>query len=166
MIISTVRAVFVTQCEIESAIGEFTRQTKRAMLRQTRREPMRKLEKILVISALVFAATVATATPGNTADVVIERVNTNTVMHVGQRYWVDISVKTTTDVVITEACFIWSGAGPFCFPVVHIQKNKKIRVSIIARQPRKYDVQVFVKYNSGGKVYDSNRVNLNVHVEG
>ena len=127
---------------------------------------MKKLQQCLVILVTSFALLSSALAPAAAADVVIERVNTNTVMHVGQRYWVDISVRTTTDVEITEACFIWSGAGPFCFPVVRIQKSKKIRVSIIARQPRVYDVQVFVKYNKGGKVYSSNRTSLNVTVEG
>ena len=127
---------------------------------------MKKLQQILVMIVMAVAMLNAALSPANAAEVVIERINTNTVMHVGQRYWIDISVKTTTEVEITQACVIWSGAGPFCFPVVHIQKNKKVRVSIIARQPRVYDVQVFVKYNSGGKVYESNKSSLKVTVEG
>lgn len=127
---------------------------------------MKKMQQFLVVLVMAFATINATLTPASAAEVVIERINTNTVMHVGHRYWIDISVKTTTDVEITQACIIWSGAGPFCFPVVHIQKNKKVRVSIIARQPRVYDVQVFVKYNSGGKVYESNKSSLKVTVEG
>lgn len=120
----------------------------------------------MLVFVMAMATINATLTPASAADVVIERINTNKVMHVGQRYWIDISVKTTTEVEITRACIIWSGAGPFCFPVVHIQKNKKVRVSIIARQPRVYDVQVFVKYNSGGKVYESNKSSVKVTVEG
>lgn len=127
---------------------------------------MKKLQQFLVMLVMAIATINATLTPASAAEVVIERINTNTVMHVGQRYWIDISVKTTTEVEITQACIIWSGAGPFCFPVVHIQKNKKVRVSIIARQPRVYDVQVFVKYNSGGKVHESNKSSLKVTVEG
>lgn len=127
---------------------------------------MKKWQRILVAIVMAMATISATLTPASAAEVVIERINTNTVMHVGQRYWIDISVKTTTDVEITEACIIWSGAGPFCFPVVQIKKNKKVRVSIIARQPRVYDVQVFVKYKSGGKVHESKASSLKVTVEG
>lgn len=127
---------------------------------------MKKWQPILVAMVMAIATIGATLTPASAAEVVIERINTNTVMHVGQRYWIDISVKTTTDVEITQACIIWSGAGPFCFPVVHIQKNKKVRVSIVARQPRVYDVQVFVKYTSGGKVHESNKSSVKVTVEG
>ncbi|MCR9135661.1 MAG: hypothetical protein NXI27_06695 [Alphaproteobacteria bacterium] len=127
---------------------------------------MKKLQRFLVAMVLAIATLSASLTPSHAAEVVIERINTNTVMHVGQRYWIDISVKTTTEVEITQACVIWSGAGPFCFPVVHVQKNKKVRVSIIARQPRVYDVQVFVKYKSGGKVYESNKSSVKVTVEG
>lgn len=120
--------------------------------------------KIAVFLALFMFAASAT-TPVAASDVVIERVHTNNVMHVGQRYWVDISVKTTTDVEITHACVLWSGIGPVCFPVIWVQKNKQIKIAVIARQPRKYDLDVFVKYNKGGKVYESNTVSLNVDVK-
>ncbi|MEM9107016.1 MAG: hypothetical protein AAGC96_15275, partial [Pseudomonadota bacterium] len=84
--------------------------------------------KIAVFLALfMFAA--GTTTPASASDVVIERVHTNNVMRVGQRYWVDISVKTTTEVEITQACVLWSGVGPVCFPVIWVQKNKQIRVA-------------------------------------
>lgn len=120
--------------------------------------------KIKVVLALFMFAASAT-TPVSATDVVIERVHTNNVMHVGQRYWVDISVTTTTDVEITQACVLWSGVGPVCFPVIWVQKNKQIKVAVIARQPRKYNLDVFVKYNKGGKVYESNTVSLNVNVK-
>ena len=120
----------------------------------------RQIKAMLAALLMIFSL----AAPAAASEVVIERVHTNTVMHVGQRYWVDISVKTTTEVEITEACFIWSGAGPFCFPVIWVEKNKQIRVAVVARSPRKYNVEVFVKYNSGGKVHESNRVSLNVDV--
>ncbi|MEM6461600.1 MAG: hypothetical protein AAF724_06775 [Pseudomonadota bacterium] len=121
--------------------------------------------RLMVLSAFLMLAFGLTS-PAPAADVVIERVHTNNVMRVGQRYWVDISVKTTTDVEITQACFIWSGVGPVCFPVIWVEKNKQIKVSVIARQPRKYDLQVFVKYDSGGQILESNRVSLNVDVKG
>ncbi|MEX3010176.1 hypothetical protein [Hoeflea sp. TYP-13] len=116
-----------------------------------------------IIAAFILAFGITAS--ATASEVVIERVHTDTVMHVGQRYWVDITVKTTTEVEITEACFIWSGAGPYCFPVILVEKNKQIRVSVVARKPRKYNIDVYVKYNSGGKVYESNRVSLNVDVK-
>lgn len=120
--------------------------------------------KLTVFFAFLMLVSSISA-PASASEVIIERVHTNNIMHVGQRYWVDISVKTTTEVEITQACFIWSGIGPVCFPVIWVQKNKQIKVSVIARKPRKYNVEVFVKYNSGGKVYESNRVSLNVDVK-
>lgn len=120
--------------------------------------------KVTLFLAFVMLTSSFSA-PASASEVVIERVHTNNVMHAGQRYWVDISVKTTTEVEITHACFIWSGVGPVCFPVIWVEKNKQIKVSVIARKPRKYDVDVFVKYNSGGKVYESNKVSLSVDVK-
>ena len=120
--------------------------------------------KIAMFLALLMFASGAT-TPVSAADVVIERVHTNNVMHVGQRYWVDISVTTSTEVVITHACVLWSGIGPVCFPVIWVQKNKQIKIAVVARQPRRYNLEVFVKYNKGGKAYESNRVSLDVNVE-
>ncbi len=82
----------------------------------------------------------------------------------GKPYTVKLPYTKTGDVKVKEGCFLWTGEGPYCFPVE--VRSKTIRAKLRTNNPNKYQLEGFVRYQDGGKIKSSNRVTAIIDVKG
>ena len=85
----------------------------------------------------------------------------------GVPYPVTLKMRTAGgNVQVREACFKWSGEGPFCFDTFSIDDSTGF-LSIMLRtgNPNRYKLEGSVVYDSGGKRYRSNWVSKNIRVK-
>jgi hypothetical protein len=61
-----------------------------------------------------------------------------------------------------EACYLWSGEGPYCFKA---RKFERYFESVLqTNNPGRYKLEGYVRYNNGAQIVDSNRVSATIRV--
>lgn len=64
---------------------------------------------------------------------------------------------------IDEACFTWSGEGPYCFAPEALMDGK-ISVTLQTGNPNTYQLNAALKYTSGGEQHMTNWFTSTIHV--
>lgn len=68
-------------------------------------------------------------------------------------------------VTVRQACFTWSGEGPYCFNAQNDSDNKTITVRLHTNNPNTYVLAGFVEYVSNGWKKQSNTVSQIIDVK-
>lgn len=68
-------------------------------------------------------------------------------------------------VTLTDACFTWNGNGKLCVPLPAGKSSKHQAVELTAGRPGTYTFNVFVKYESAGKSFNSPETSVNLVVK-
>ncbi len=69
------------------------------------------------------------------------------------------------DVTIAEACFTWSGEGPYCFDGFRDDRDaREVSMDLVTRNPNRYLLAGFVKYRANGHAKESNEVSAAIRV--
>lgn len=83
-------------------------------------------------------------------------------LQAGVPYRVTLPYSKTGKVKPIEACFLWSGEGPYCFKMKVLKKS--IRVRLRTGNPNTYKLTGFIRYRSDGKVKETNDVSARIDV--
>lgn len=68
-------------------------------------------------------------------------------------------------IVVQEACFRWSGEGPYCFKARDDTASKTVSATLHTNNPNTYRLAGFVKYESNGLDKSSNTVSQKINVK-
>ena len=69
---------------------------------------------------------------------------------------ISYTLQGDTPVKINQACFTWSGEGPYCFPVKLDTKKREASLMLHTGRPDTYSLSGALRYNSEGKTSMSN----------
>ena len=68
-------------------------------------------------------------------------------------------------IVVQQACFWWSGEGPYCFSAQDDTANKTVSVTLRTNNPNTYRLAGYVKYESNGWDKSTNTVSQIINVK-
>ena len=73
-------------------------------------------------------------------------------------------INGSGEIIFTEACFTWTGEGPYCFDVTDNRAANQVRASLRTANPNIYVLAGFVRYSSNGYERESNAVDAVINV--
>lgn len=89
-------------------------------------------------------------------------------LQAGVPYSVSFTPRTQGGAVeIIEACFLWSGEGPFCFPTRQARSGNRtvFQVTLYTNNPNSYELEGYIVYQSSdGRRYETNRLSREITV--
>jgi hypothetical protein len=68
-----------------------------------------------------------------------------------------LSYTATGNPKIVNACFLWSGEGPYCFGTRDDRKAGKATTKLRTRNPNQYTLEGYIQYLDNGNSRNSNR---------
>ena len=81
----------------------------------------------------------------------------------GVRYKAILEFSNPDGAKITQACFLWSGEGPYCFKTS--VGGDRASTWLVTRNPNSYRLTGFLRYLSDGKLKDSNQASARIVVK-
>jgi len=84
----------------------------------------------------------------------------------GNPYAAFIIFEAEGEPQIKEACFSWSGEGPYCFNVMNAQYGSPgaFTVRLLTNNPGSYGLDCYVKYFREGKIKMTNQIGIQIYV--
>ena len=83
----------------------------------------------------------------------------------GAYYPAALSYEISGEPYLVNACYLWSGEGPYCFKTTNNKEELKIVSRLRTKNPGKYELEGFVKYKTDGEYKESNHVSATILVE-
>lgn len=84
---------------------------------------------------------------------------------VKQPYVALFNFKSTGEVSIKAACFLWNGKDEVCAPLPEGTRKGPIQVALTTGRAGTYNLNGFVKYDSNGKSFKSPETSFQIKVE-
>lgn len=121
---------------------------------------LRKLA--IFVSCLLASAAVAQDQPLKISNFSVEKP-----LKAGVPYLAQVRFKTEVkNVRILQACFKWSGEGPFCFDNFVVDAQRGIlQQRLRTGNPNRYKLEVALRYRANGKELWSNILEKPIHVK-
>ena len=84
----------------------------------------------------------------------------------GDPYLVVITFEADGEPQIKEACFYWSGEGPYCFKVrnVDLEVPKNFKIMLRTNNPGSYRLECYAEYIREGKTQKTNYIGSQIYV--
>ena len=121
--------------------------------------------KSITVAGVVTAILVATSGTASAADkVALLDLQVNSELRKSLRYPVVLPIRIEGNAHIMNACFRWSGEGPYCFKVQHDRGKSQLRTLLITRNPNTYLLEGYVQYSVNGKIHKTNRKSKKINV--
>lgn len=118
-----------------------------------------------IAKTVIAAATTAFVSSAGAAELQLRSLKVKNPIKAGQSYVVTIPYRSTGAFKVVQGCFLWSGEGPYCFPVK--VGRKSITARLQTNNPNRYRLSAYVIYRdhpSGKKNKNSNRVSAPIKV--
>ena len=122
------------------------------------------MQKWFVRSLFATAIIGAAASSAKADEFDLKALIVNSKIKAGSYYPVALSYEVSGEPYLVNACYLWSGEGPYCFKVTNKKEDFKIVSRLRTKNPGKYKLEGFVKYKSGGQYKESNHVFATIEV--
>lgn len=99
------------------------------------------------------------------ADLTLKSLNVKNPITAGRSYKVTLPYKSTGPFKVAKGCFLWSGEGPYCFPVR--VGRRTVTVTLRTGRPNKYRLTGYLEYKdhpNGTRLKRTNRVSARIDV--
>ena len=124
--------------------------------------------RYLVLFALLLAACAPerVGTPEEAPTVTLNELRVAEYLTAGVRYPASLlyTINGAGDITFTEACYTWTGEGPYCFAVTDDRTAGSVRSSLRTGNPNVYVLAGFVRYYANGHPRESNTVDAVINV--
>lgn len=116
------------------------------------------------LTALVIALASISGTAATAAEVKVTALKVNRNLKAGVLYDVTLPYRLKGTIDSVEGCFLWSNEGPYCFPPLKMN-SKQFFIKLRTGTSGDYDLTGFLRFKSGGKTAESNRVSARITVK-
>ena len=121
---------------------------------------------VIVGMALAACAPTKVGTPEEAPTVSLTELVVSQQLRAGVPYpaTLQYDIEGQGDISFREACFTWSGEGPYCFDVYDNRAANQVRASLRTGNPNEYLLAGFVRYYANGYERESNTVDAMINV--
>ena len=121
---------------------------------------MKGLTTLSASVALVAMTSFALADEYKVSELVVKKD-----LKAGQPYTAALAYEKSGEPKIIEACYLWSGEGPYCFKARDNKGNGQFESRLRTNNPGRYRLEGFIKYKVGNKTLESNHASSTIIVK-